>query len=66
MAQFRNVSGVDRHLALPEYLAPRLVESGGVVDVDDAHAALYDFNQAGVWEAVDAPKSGTNKNTDGE
>ena len=65
MAQFRNVSGVDRHLALPEYLAPRLVEAGAVVDVDDAHAALYDFNQAGVWEAVDAPKPGDDKSKGG-
>ena len=54
MAQFRNVSGVDRHLSLPEWYAPRLVEAGAVAEVDDDLAAKYDFNQPGVWEWLDA------------
>lgn len=52
MAQFRNVSGQDRHLALPDWFAPKFVEAGGVVDVEDALANAYDFDQPGVWEAV--------------
>jgi hypothetical protein len=56
VAQFRNVSGVDRNLVLPEWLAPRLVEADAVVDVDDDLTAKYDFNQPGVWEQIDAPK----------
>lgn len=36
MAQFRNVSGQDRHLALPDWYAPKFAEAGGVVDVDDS------------------------------
>lgn len=57
MAQFRNVSGVDRHLSLPEWLAPRLVEADAVVEVDDDLTAKYDFNQPGVWEWLDAPSA---------
>jgi hypothetical protein len=56
VAQFRNVSGVDRHLALPDWLAPRLVEADAEVEVEDDLAAKYDFNQPGVWESLDAPK----------
>jgi hypothetical protein len=36
VAQFRNVSGVDRHLHLPDWYAPRLVEAGAVIDIEDA------------------------------
>ena len=63
MAQFRNVSGQDRHLALPDWYAPKFVEAGGVVDVDDALAKTYDFNQPGIWEAVapDAPAKSNNE-----
>jgi hypothetical protein len=56
VAQFRNVSGVDRHLALPDWLAPRLVEADAEIEVEDDLAAKYDFNQPGVWESLDAPK----------
>jgi hypothetical protein len=52
VAQFKNVSGLDRHLALPDWYAPRLVEAGGVVDVADDIAAKYDFDQPGTWEPV--------------
>lgn len=62
MAQFRNVSGVDRNLSLPEWLSPRLVEDGAVVEVSDDLAAKYDFNQPGVWEWLDAPTAGNDKN----
>lgn len=55
MAQYRNVSGSDRDLFLPEWLGPKHVEAGGVVDVDDELATRYDFNQPGVWETVTAP-----------
>lgn len=57
MAQFKNVSGQDRDLSLPEWYDHRHVEVGGVVDVEDALAAKYDFDQPGVWEPVNAPKS---------
>jgi len=57
VAQFRNVSGVDRHLSLPEWLAPRLVEADAVAEVDDDLAAKYDFNQPGVWERLDGPSA---------
>ena len=52
MAQFRNVSGQDRHLSLPDWFDARLVEAGASVDVEDATAAKYDFDQPGVWEQV--------------
>lgn len=52
MAQFRNVSGQDRHLSLPDWYDARLVEAGASVDVEDAIAAKYDFDQPGVWEVV--------------
>ena len=77
MAQFRNVSGSDRHLALPDWYAPKFVEAGGIVDVDDDlvyvapakeedrtpdhHVGKYDFNQPGIWEAVSAPKKSDSK-----
>jgi hypothetical protein len=64
MAQFRNVSGQDRHLALPDWYAPKFVEAGGVVDVEDAVANAYDFNQPGVWEAV-APAAPVSNNNEG-
>lgn len=59
MAQFKNVSGVDRHLHLPEWFAARLVEDGAVIEVEDDLAAKYDFDQPGVWESVDTKKSTT-------
>jgi len=65
VAQFRNVSGVDRNLVLPEWLAPRLVEADAVVDVDDDLAAKYDFNQPGVWERIDAPQANDKKSESG-
>ena len=52
MAQFKNVSGQDRDLSLPDWYDHRHVEAGGVVDVDDAIAAKYDFDQPDVWEPV--------------
>lgn len=55
MAQYRNASGQDRDLFLPEWLGPKHVEAGATVDVDDDLATLYDFNQPGVWETVTAP-----------
>lgn len=55
MAQFRNVSGQDRDLYLPEWLGPIHVEADAVVDVEDDLATQYDFNQLGVWEIVTAP-----------
>ncbi len=84
MAQFRNVSGVARRLALPDWFEPKDVEPDGTVDVDDSlvytgppepevvdgvqqpipanhHLGTYGFNQPGVWELVEAPKS-TKKN----
>jgi hypothetical protein len=71
VAQFRNVSGQDLELSLPQWFNGRVVEAGDVVDVDDDLVAAHDqdkprnyFNPA-VWEAVSAPKS-ANKNTDGE
>lgn len=54
MAQFKNVSGQDRNLALPDWYDHRHVEAGGVVDVEDALAEKYDFDQPGVWELVTA------------
>ncbi len=58
MAEFRNVSGEDRYLALPDWINPELVEAGATVSVDDAlvysgkgnHLGKYDFAQPGVWE----------------
>ena len=50
MAEYRNVSGVARHLALPDWPMPRLVEVDGVVFVEDDIAAQYAFDQPGVWE----------------
>ena len=61
MAQFKNVSGLDRDLALPDWFASRFVEAGGVVDVDDALAAKYDFDQPGVWEWLDGPSKSDKK-----
>jgi hypothetical protein len=55
MAQFRNVSGQDRDLFLPEWLGPRHVAADEVVDVDDELASRYDFAQQGVWETVTPP-----------
>lgn len=50
MAEFRNVSGQDRHLALPEWVGPRVVADGDTVEIDDATAKKYAWDQAGVWE----------------
>jgi hypothetical protein len=55
MAQYRNVSGSDRNLSLSEWLGPRVVAAGDVIDIDDEVAARYDFAQQGVWETVTAP-----------
>jgi hypothetical protein len=54
MAEFRNVSGQDRYLALPDWVYPRLVAAGDVVNVDDEIASKYDFAQPGVWGDVNA------------
>ena len=62
MAQFRNVSGVDRSLSLPDWYEARFVEAGAVVEVDDDLAAKYDFNQPGIWEWIEAPKADDKKN----
>ena len=64
MAQFRNISGQDRHLSLPDWFAPRLVEAGQVIEVEDDLAGKYDFNQPGVWAIESAPAAVTEK--DGE
>ncbi len=52
MAQFRNVSGRELDLRLPDWYAPKTVPPGELVDVEDDLVRRYDFNQPGVWEPV--------------
>lgn len=52
MAEYRNVSGVDRALALSDWPSPKAVPAGETVVVEDVLADLYDFEQEGVWETV--------------
>jgi hypothetical protein len=72
VAQFRNVSGVDLDLSLPQWLNRRLVEAGEVVDVDDDLVAAHEqdiprnYFSPAIWEAVTAAPKAANKNSDGE
>jgi hypothetical protein len=72
VAQFRNVSGVDLDLSLPQWFDKRPVDAGDVIDVDDDLVAAHpedkprNYFSPVIWEQiVTAPKS-ANKNTDGE
>jgi hypothetical protein len=53
MAQFKNISGQDRDLSLPDWYEPRRVLAGDVVEIADDVAKKYDLDQPGVWEPLD-------------
>lgn len=55
MAEFRNVSGQDRYLALQDWPYAKNVADGETVTVEDDIAVKYDFDQPGVWSVIAAP-----------